>query len=124
MDAMGGILTKGLGNPACSHLILGPLRLHCGEIPHTGGGHSVRKGSDVAKYIANRSQGRYDNNETGLSKPKKQITITFSVNNRTHEKTYIVEQDRADKVIKAINWIHETRKKLRIFLSKFRKIKK
>jgi hypothetical protein len=118
MDAMGGILTKGLGASACSHLIVGGFRLHLEDVHvpieeiRRGGRGFIRDDSRAANIVRNK----LNRNEQEDIKTirKKQITITFSFNEKIHEKTFIVDVERGEKLVTAVNWINKTKNDISI----------
>ena len=122
---MGGILTKGMGASACSHLIIGRFRLHLADMPvvppapsqSTGGGLSVREGSRAAQIIQHQLDRNNQHIEQDNPAPvvrKKQVNLAFSFNDKIYEKTFIVDVEQADKIVTAINWVNKTRDNISI----------
>ena len=125
MDAMGGILTKGMGASACSHLIIGRFRLHLADVPivpptptqSNGGGFAVRENSQAAHIIQQQLDRIRHQDRDETTKPvvrKKQITIAFSLNDKIYDKTFVVDAENANKIVTAVNWINKTRESISI----------
>lgn len=147
MDRMGGILTKGLGASACNSLIYGPFRLKCFVSLVTEAGHGsaphVRPGSKVEKIVKDRlseiSKSNHiqqieaelaaarkradddtDERNTDLHN-KRLIRVVVGYNTSVVEKEFVVQKKRADKIVKAINFINRTTQKININFSKLKK---
>ncbi len=139
MDAMGGILTKGLGASACNSLIYGPFRLKCYVslppiIPTTtqgGGGSHVRAGSTAAHIIQiqhdriqrqNAELAEEQDERNAKLYEKRLITLVIGFNQKTIQKEYIVDKDRANKIVKIISIVNKTMKAISTSISSFRQM--
>lgn len=134
MDRMGGMLTKGLGASACNALIYGPFRLKCyvSKVTTAGGGSAPhgRPNSDFRNKVENRLNDirqqypprREEEEETNTDHlTKRRVTLVFSFNDKVSEKEYIVDKKRADKIVKAINFINKTTSKIGMSVTQFKK---
>ena len=132
MDAMGGILTNGLGGPACNQLIFGPLRLfvRMEDLPpvtnvSVGGGSHVRQDSNVQNIVQsmhNRRQREREFEEQDDTTPqariRKRVVVTFKLNDKMHDKEFIVTPRTASNVVKVVNITNTITTKIRAFISR------
>lgn len=129
MDLLGGLLTNGLsGGTAYNHLIFGSLSLLVSDVEDSskiiggGGGTSIRDKSSITKLFR-KSENNQDDQDH-LVVPKKQVKLLLTINNKIHEKTFIVDTKNGEKIIKIIKWVNVTKSKITIFLNKITKITK
>jgi len=132
MDSMGGMLTNGLGGPACNTLIYGPFHLKCivtpVQSPPTsagGGGSHVRPGSAVAGIIQSYPYQRNDVEDDEKEKrdaairEKRLVTIVVGINKKTIQREYVVDKKRADHIVNAINVVNKTLQSISTSVSTF-----
>lgn len=118
MDALGGILTKGLGADM-SAMILGQFRLKILSIvvvaPPTGGG-GVSGGS-----VPTTSSQLYLPYTKHLSQTTRHVIVTVQFSeDRTWKKHYAVDRDKAEIIIKVINFFNAVKGKVAISVGKIR----
>ena len=138
MDSMGGMLINGLGASACNSLIYGPFRLKCYvSVPPTpvsvapGGGVSIREGSRVAEIVRQQHtridrQNRVDADEEIDKRNEKLnsqrlITIVVGFNKKTVQREYVVEKERADRIVSIVKLINKTTSTMSMVVTSFKR---
>ena len=139
MDSMGGILTKGLGASACNSLIYGPFRLKCFISPpptapvqaQGGGGPHIREGSRAAEIIRQQHEriSRQNSAEQDEAidernkklQEKRMVTFVFGFNEKTVQKEYIVDKDRANRIVNIVKFINKTTSTMSVAFSSFKR---
>lgn len=115
-----GLITGGLGMPACCGMITMGFHVFKCKIevvpppirpPNTGGG---------GPYVAN---GFYIPMTKQLTHTTKMVLITVTYKDRTWKKAYVVDRIRATVAVKAVNFLNAVKKKIEIGVGALRRVK-
>ncbi len=136
LDVKGGIITGGLGRPACKGLItMGTFSLWCEVVPvkekggNSGGSIPLAPGEIAGLYQpveGGSSAVGLPGGEGALVNPaaygKRVVRVAVRLNDRLFEKEYLVSDNRAKHVIKIVNLINATRTKMMVMASNIKRI--
>lgn len=129
VDVTGGIITGGLGRPACEQIITRAFHLYCDALPvgEGGGGgpyprpaHNVIPDGgiqDFYKEVDLSKPANQDDRAFDLSQ-KYRVMIRLKIREREHSKEFVVDRHRKNLIVKAVNFINKTRDNITITISK------
>lgn len=116
-NSFSGLITNGLGMPACCGLLtMGfglfkcTIEIVVPPIPPSGGGGGP--------YVAN---GYYVPLTRPLTHTTKLVLVTVTMNNHTWKKSYVVDRTRAKVAVAIVNMINSVRGKITIGVDSLRK---
>jgi hypothetical protein len=130
MTPLSGIITGGLGRPACAGMIINFFRLSCGitVIPPEGGssGGSIPLApGDIHNFyqpvqnlppyyiIPQDQQWQYGK--------KVQVVVTVKLGEKTIEKIYLVSQDKAKLIVKVANVANNTMERIKVIVNNLKR---
>jgi len=128
---VGGILTGGLGLPACEGLaITTQFNLFCGIVitvptppPSRGGGSRPMAPGEIQNfYKPVDPEYLVPQDIDPFSKPKNHVQIKISFKDTVIDKEYLVSNKRMKAVITVINLINTTKEKISTVISNIRRI--
>lgn len=126
----GGIITGGLGRPACHGMItMFPFSLYCAVVPAPlqGGGSIPLAPGEIQNFYqpvdsslgTKPSEGQFvDPRVYG----KKLVKVTLKFNEHTVHKEYLVTEKRAKHVITVVNLVNATRAKMKVMASNIHRV--
>lgn len=126
----GGIITGGLGRPACQGMItMFPFSLYCAVVP------APLRGGGSIPLAPGEIQNFYQPVDPSLgTKPvegnfvdpsvygKKIVRIVLKFNGHTYESEYLVSEKRAKTVVKIINLVNATKARVRVMASNLHRV--
>ena len=116
-----GLITGGLGMPACCGLITMGFHVFKCKIeivtpPPSGGG-----GAGGGPYVAN---GFYIPMTKQLTHTTKFVMVTVTYKDKTWKKAYVVDRIRAKIVVSAVNFINAARSRIEIGVSTIKRVQR